>query len=112
MNRLLPGHLFAGTGRRPDFPGSPPITETSTAEQEDGMFEMVVPPAVDGSAAGSGGAGNPMRAKGQAADHRPADGSPRKIMLPRGDGEPRFGPQPYYYEASRTGVVPGRAATP
>jgi hypothetical protein len=34
-----------------------------------------------------------------------------KVILPRRPGEPRFGPQPYYYPASRTGVVP-RWASP
>ena len=35
----------------------------------------------------------------------------QRVVLPRRPGEPRFGPQPYFYPASRTGVVP-RFATP
>lgn len=35
---------------------------------------------------------------------------PRKIVLPRRPGEPRFGPPQYYYPASRTGVLPCRRA--
>jgi hypothetical protein len=31
---------------------------------------------------------------------------PRKIVLPRRPGEPRFAPPQYYYPASRTGVLP------
>jgi hypothetical protein len=34
------------------------------------------------------------------------DGGPHKIVLPRRLGEPRFAPQPYYYQASRSGVLP------
>jgi hypothetical protein len=29
-----------------------------------------------------------------------------KVFLPSRSGEPRFGPRPYYYPASRTGVLP------
>ena len=39
------------------------------------------------------------------AENRMAD-EPRKILLPRRPGEPRFGPPQYYYPASRTGVMP------
>ena len=42
----------------------------------------------------------------EGANSRMMGGEPRKIVLPRRFGEPRFGPQPYYYEASRTGVLP------
>jgi len=40
---------------------------------------------------------------------RTADSTIRKIFLPRRRGEPRFGPQQYYYAASKTGVVPSWA---
>jgi hypothetical protein len=36
-----------------------------------------------------------------------ADNGPRKILLPRRPGEPKFAPPQYYYPASRSGVVPG-----
>jgi hypothetical protein len=40
-----------------------------------------------------------------------ADNGPRKILLPRRPGEPKFAPRQYYYPASRSGVVPsGRFA--
>jgi hypothetical protein len=35
-----------------------------------------------------------------------ADGGNSKILLPRGSGQPSFAPQPYYYCASQSGVVP------
>jgi hypothetical protein len=38
-------------------------------------------------------------------------GSAGKILLPRRSGESRFGPRQYYYPTSRTGVVPGWAAS-
>jgi hypothetical protein len=72
------------------------------------MFEIVIPPTSDGSTAGSGGAGHAAYANSEGSSCRTADGCPRKIMLPRRAGEPLFGPQAYYYEASRTGVVPAR----
>jgi hypothetical protein len=34
-----------------------------------------------------------------------------KVFLPRQSGQPRFGPQPFYYEASKSGVVPSWTAT-
>jgi hypothetical protein len=34
-----------------------------------------------------------------------------KHELPRGSGEPRFAPRPYYYAASRSGVVPSWIAS-
>jgi len=43
------------------------------------------------------------------AENRIAD-EPRKILLPRRPGEPRFGPPQHYYPASRTGVMPSRHA--
>jgi hypothetical protein len=40
-----------------------------------------------------------------------ADNGPRKVLLPRRPGEPKFTPRQYYYPASRSGVVPsGRFA--
>jgi hypothetical protein len=74
------------------------------------MFEIVIPPTVDGSTAGNGGASAVAYASSEGANRRVTGGRPRKIMLPRRDGEPRFGPQPYYYEASRTGVMPAGVA--
>jgi hypothetical protein len=70
------------------------------------MFEIVIPPNADGSPAGNGGAGPMVQTSTERANQWMAEASPRKIALPRRAGEPRFGPQPYYYEASRTGVVP------
>jgi hypothetical protein len=66
------------------------------------MFEIVVPPNVISSSAGNGGSGSVVHANTK----QPMNDGAQKIMLPRRLGEPRFGPQPYYYEASRTGVVP------
>ncbi len=66
------------------------------------MFDIVIPPNVDGSTAGNGGNGSVVHEN----TSRRKDDGPRKIMLPRRLGESRFGPQPYYYEASRTGVIP------
>jgi hypothetical protein len=40
---------------------------------------------------------------------RTAESISGKIILPRRSGEPRFGPQQYYYPASKTGVVPSWA---
>jgi len=40
---------------------------------------------------------------------RTAESINGKIFLPRRSGEPRFGPQQYYYPASKTGVVPSWA---
>jgi hypothetical protein len=74
------------------------------------MFEIVIPPTVDGSTAGSGGTGNAAQTKSELISRRITEGSQRKILLPRRAGEPRFGPQPYYYEASPTGVVPAEMA--
>jgi hypothetical protein len=75
------------------------------------MFEIVIPPNVDGSPAGNGGTGIVAPVKSEDGNAQIAnDAGVRKILLPRRAGEPRFGPQPYYYEASRSGVVPGRYA--
>jgi hypothetical protein len=46
---------------------------------------------------------------------RTAESATQKTFLPRRSGEPRFGPQQYYYPASKTGVMPSWAlalATP
>jgi len=43
---------------------------------------------------------------------RNSERNSQKVILPRRPGEPRFGPQPYFYPASKTGVVPRWAASP
>lgn len=70
------------------------------------MFEIVNPLTVDSATAESRVTGHLKHSHIEGANSRMADGKPRKIVLPRRFGEPRFGPQPYYYEASRTGVLP------
>jgi hypothetical protein len=62
------------------------------------MFEIISPP-IDANE-------YLAHANIESAKPRMTDGGPRKVVLPRRSGEPRFGPQPYYYEASRTGVLP------
>ena len=64
-------------------------------------------------AAGEGGGGeNQDGASGIAGVLlRNTERSGEKIILPRRPGELRFGPQPYYYPASRTGVVPRAASS-
>lgn len=70
------------------------------------MFEIVSPTTVDFTTAANGETDHPMHSIIEVANRRMTDASPRKIVLPRRLGESRFGPQPYYYEASRTGVLP------
>jgi hypothetical protein len=37
---------------------------------------------------------------------RNSERNSQKVVLPRRPGESRFAPQPYFYPASKTGVVP------
>jgi hypothetical protein len=67
------------------------------------MFEIATAPTVDPTTAANAAADHLNMKK---ANPSMADSGPRKIVLPRRLGEPRFGPQSYYYEASRTGVLP------
>jgi hypothetical protein len=69
------------------------------------MFEIINPSTVAATAA-TNGTEHLAHANIEFAKPRITDGGPRKFVLPRRSGEPRFGPQPYYYEASRTGVLP------
>ena len=64
-------------------------------------------------AAGEGGdMENQVSANGIAgALLRDFERSGEKIILPRRPGESRFGPQPYYYPASPSGVVPRLTAS-
>jgi hypothetical protein len=70
------------------------------------MFEIVSPLTVDFTIATNGETEHPARSTIEVANPWITDGGPRKIVLPRRSGQPRFGPQPYYYHASRTGVLP------
>jgi hypothetical protein len=70
------------------------------------MFEIVSPLTVDFTIATNGETEHPARSTIEVANPWITDGGPRKIVLPRRSGQPRFGPQPYYYDASRTGVLP------
>jgi hypothetical protein len=69
------------------------------------MFEIPDPLAAD-SAEGGNGAHEPIAEPSLLGIPRLNAGGPHKIILPRRPGESRFGPQQYYYPASRTGVVP------
>jgi hypothetical protein len=68
------------------------------------MSEIVSPPTVNPTVATKA---TEHLARGNFESEKPrmTDGRPHKIFLPR-RSELRFGPQPYYYEASRTGVLP------
>jgi hypothetical protein len=70
------------------------------------MFEIANPLTVDSTTAVSNITEHLKHSYIKGANSRMTNGAPRKIVLPRRLGEPRFGPQPYYYEASRTGVLP------
>ena len=70
------------------------------------MFEIVNPLTVESMMAANGETEHPAHSHIEVANPPMTDGSPRKIVLPRRFGQPRFGPQPYYYHASRTGVLP------
>jgi hypothetical protein len=71
------------------------------------MIDIARPPTIDCTNAANAGIDDflPQPNK-EGANQQAEDGSSGKVMLPRRIGEPRFGPQSYYYEASRTGVVP------
>jgi hypothetical protein len=70
------------------------------------MFEIVNPLTVESMTAANGETEHPAHSHIEVANPSMRDGGPRKIVLPRRSGQPRFGPQPYYYHASRTGVLP------
>jgi hypothetical protein len=71
------------------------------------MSEIACPSTVDRTTVRNDGIDNLLlHPNKEGANQLLDDGGPRKVMLPRRIGEPRFGPQPYYYEASRSGVVP------
>jgi hypothetical protein len=74
--------------------------------REDNMFEIANPLTMDSTTAVSNITEHLKHSYIKGANSRMTNGAPRKIVLPRRFGEPRFGPQPYYYEASRTGVLP------
>jgi hypothetical protein len=75
------------------------------------MFEIINPLIADSTTAASNVTEHLKRSHIESAHSRMTGVGPRKIVLPRGFGEPRFGPQPYYYEASRTGVLPSVGAS-
>jgi hypothetical protein len=75
------------------------------------MFEIINPLIADSTTAASNVTEHLKRSHIESAHSRMTGGGPRKIVLPRRFGEPRFGPQPYYYEASRTGVLPSVGAS-
>jgi hypothetical protein len=70
------------------------------------MFEIVNPLTVESMTTANGETEHVAPSHIEAANPSMRDGGPRKIVLPRRSGQPRFGPQPYYYHASRTGVLP------
>jgi hypothetical protein len=70
------------------------------------MFEIVNPPNVDFAMAANGETEHPAHSTIKVVNQWTTDAGPRKIVLPRRSGQPRFAPQPYYYHASRTGVLP------
>jgi hypothetical protein len=70
------------------------------------MFEIVNPPTVDFTMAANGETEHPAHSTIKVTNRWMTEARPRKIVLPRRSGQPRFGPQPYYYHASRTGVLP------
>jgi hypothetical protein len=71
------------------------------------MFAIVTPTTLDHTTEGNSVTEHPAHLNIEAANPKATDGGWRKIVLPRRLGEPRFGPPPYYYKASRTGVLPG-----
>jgi hypothetical protein len=79
--------LFVRTGRGPNMSGDSSDGTCETAAGNDKIGHIPLHPNREGA-------------------NRTEDGGPSKVMLPRRVGEPRFGPQSYYYEASRTGVLP------
>jgi hypothetical protein len=70
------------------------------------MFEIVSPTTLDHTTVGNSVTENLAHSNIEGVNPKAIDGGRRKIVLPRRLGEPRFGPPPYYYEASRTGVLP------
>jgi hypothetical protein len=76
------------------------------------MFEILSPLTVDPTTAGNGEIAYLAHSHIEGANSRMTDRSPHKIVLPRRPGEPRFGPQSYYYEASPTGVLPSWCSGP
>lgn len=76
------------------------------------MFEILSPPTIEATTVANGEIEHVTHSNIEVANPRLTDAGPRKIVLPRRFGQPRFGPQPYYYQASRTGVLPswGRAS--
>jgi hypothetical protein len=70
------------------------------------MFEILSPLTVESMTAANGEIEHATHSNIEVANSRMRDGTPSKIVLPRRSGQPRFGPQPYYYHASRTGVLP------
>jgi hypothetical protein len=75
------------------------------------MFEIVNPLKVESMTAADGETEHTARSNIAVANQRITDDGSRKIVLPRRSGQPRFGPQPYYYHASRTGVLPSWCPT-
>jgi hypothetical protein len=74
------------------------------------MFEIVSPTTLDHTTVGNSVTELLAHSNIEAANPNATDGGRRKIVLPRRLGEPRFGPPPYYYEASRTGVLPSECS--
>ena len=70
------------------------------------MFEVSNPLAVNSVPDGRGKNDNFVGASVRIAAGASARG---KVFLPSRSGEPRFGPQSYYYPASKTGVMPSRS---
>ncbi len=70
------------------------------------MFEIVSPTTLDHTTEGNTVTEHLVHSNIEATNPNATCGGRRKVVLPRRLGEPRFGPPPYYYEASRTGVLP------
>jgi hypothetical protein len=70
------------------------------------MFEIVSPTTLDHTTVVNSVTEHLAHSNIEAANPKATDGGRRRVVLPRRWGQPRFGPPPYYYEASRTGVLP------
>jgi hypothetical protein len=70
------------------------------------MFEIVSPTTLDLTTVVNSVTEHLAQSNIEAADPKATDGGRRRVVLPRRWGQPRFGPPPYYYAASRTGVLP------
>jgi hypothetical protein len=82
--------------------------EWRTTEEEENMSAKPNPSILDASSREYHGT---AARRTSVLARKSADNGPRKILLPRRPGEPKFAPRQYYYPASRSGVVPnGRFA--